>query len=113
MVKRGKLNRVELYYIEGNSNLTVEEIAKELDRSVPLVKKALENIGVIEAAPVEEPVENKKPESAMAKAMGRHERNGQPVCAVMTKAASELADATRPARMVNKKIQEAIHKPRG
>jgi hypothetical protein len=45
--------------------------------------------------------------------MGRHKRGDAHVATIMTKAASEMSDATRPARLTSKKLQAAIHKPKG
>lgn len=114
MAKRGALSKVEKYYIEGNVDLPVEEIAAELDRTVNSVQKHMDTVSG--AKPKAEPAKTKTKkakETQMMKVMGRHERNGQKVATVMTKAASELSDAQRPKRVMNKKIQDAIHKPRG
>ena len=112
MVKRGKLSKVETYYIEGNTSLPVADIAKELDRSEAIVQKTLDAIAPTEEAEADAPVISKD-EPRMLKAVGRHQRNGETVAVVMTEAASSLADTTRPARTMNKKLQNAIHKPRG
>lgn len=112
MVKKGRLTKAEKYYIEGNTNLPVEDIAKDLDRSVPVIEKHLAQLDL----PKEEPAPakpEKKEDPKILQLMGRKERAGQHVATVMTPAASELADETRPNRIVNKKIQAAIHKPRG
>jgi predicted ArsR family transcriptional regulator len=115
MVKRGALSKVEKFYIEGHADLTVEDIAEELDRSVNIVQKHLDT--------VEQPKPKKTTTKKKAKKqpkdtqfqtlMGRHDRKGEKVATVMTRSASELADAQRPNRIANKKIQDAIHKPRG
>lgn len=114
MVKKGSLTKQEKFYIKENpEKKTVCELAKELDRSPGVVAKHY--IQPAFDAPVEPvptpPVAN--PEAPMFQLMGRHKRNNTHVSTVMTKAASELADATRPARIANKKIQSAIHKPKG
>ena len=115
MVKRGKLSNVEKFYIEGNSEASVEDIAKELDRSVNVVQKHLDSKGVptktVETEVVEESTKPK--ETRFLQQMGRHERAGQKVATVMTGAASEIADENRHIHTANKKIQEAIHRPRG
>lgn len=111
-MKKGRLSKAELYYIEGNSDRPAEEIAKDLDRNIELVKKYM----------VEKPKDSektkktkkvKKNEPEILTRMGRHERNGENVATVMTQAASEYADACRPQRIANKKMNEAIHKPKG
>ena len=43
--------------------------------------------------------------------MGRKKRGDEKVATVMTRAASEMADDTRPKRVLNKKLQKSIHKP--
>lgn len=114
MVKRGKLSKIEKYYIEGNTDLPVEEVAAELDRSVNAVQKHMDTISIeADPEPTQEQPSTKtdRDETQMFKVMGRHERAGEKVATVMTKAASELSDATRPKRIMTKKLQEAIHKP--
>jgi len=111
MAKRGKLSKIELYYIEGNTNLPAEDIAQELDRSVELIQKKLDEFTPPSTKTVTSAKNDNEPQ--MFKVMGRHERNGQKVATVMTEAASALADSSRPNRTQNKKIQAAIHKPRG
>lgn len=116
MVKSGKVTKVEQFYIESNpENKTIHELASELDRSPKIIakyyteKKAVEPESSTEAAPAP-PISN--PEAPMFKLMGRHERQGKHVATVMTRAASELADSTRPARLKDKnKLANAIHKP--
>ena len=113
MVKRGALSKVEKYYIEGNCTLPIEDIAKELDRSVNSVTKYIDTLTTTTSdTPATETVKAAVDgEPQMFKVMGRHERNGENVATVMTSAASELADATRSKRIMNKKLQSAIHKP--
>lgn len=111
MAKRGALSKIEKYYIEGNASLPVEEIATELDRTVNAVQKHLVTLGV-EPEPTKVVETDVVEDTQMMKVMGRHERNGEKVATVMTKAASELSDAQRPTRTMNKKLQAAIHKPR-
>jgi hypothetical protein len=113
MVKQGKLSKQEQFYIEQNpEKKTIHELAKELDRSPKIVAKHYTETteSVIETTTE---VAEVKPESPMFKLMGRKERSGQHVATIMTKAASELSDATRPARLTSKKLQAAIHKPKG
>lgn len=114
MAKSGKLSAAEQYYIETNPHgKTVHELAAELDRSPKTVAKYYETKAVIEVTP-EQKAEIANPESPMFKLMGRHIRGDKHVATVMTQAASELADATRPARLTEKgKLKDAIHKPKG
>lgn len=107
MVKAGRLNKVEKFFIDNNTELSTEELAEALDRNVHVVEKyQKDNPPVKKNEP--EPVKN---EPEILKAMGRHVRNGEKVATVMTRTASELSDATRPKRTMNKKTQEAIFKP--
>ena len=114
MVKRGPLNKVEKYFIEGNTDLPVEDLAAELDRSEAMIKKHLSTVTTVEEPqPAQSPPPKREKQSQFFKQMGRHRRNGKgkPVATVMTKAASELADAQRKKRKLNKKLESAIHKP--
>ena len=110
MVKRGRLTKVEINYIE-NSDLPIEDIAKDLDRSIESIEKYLPKTTQKPESKAVEIKEDNDPE--MLKRMGRYKRNDQRVATIMTPSASEYADATRPSRIVNKKIQQSIHKPRG
>lgn len=111
MAKRGALSKVEKFFIEGHTDLPVEEVAAELDRTVNSVQKHLDSINTNSKPKKKTKKESK--DTQFQTLMGRHERQGQKVATVMTRSASELADDQRPKRLVNKKIQEAIHKPRG
>lgn len=113
MAKRGILNKTEKYYISSNRNLSVEELATTLNRSVKSVTQYISELdnGVVESQPEPPPPQNK--ESKMFNLMGRKKRGEEHVATVMTPAASELADATRPQRTRNEKLQSAIHKPKG
>jgi hypothetical protein len=115
MVKGGKLTKAELFYIEQNpNNLSIHELANELDRTPRLIAKhyiVKEKVESVETTQTQ-PETIAKPEAAMFKLMGRHERSGKHVATVMTKAASELSDATRNSRLSGKnKLASAIHKP--
>ena len=112
MAKTGKLNRVELFYISRNPDgKTIHELATELDRSPTTIAKYYETEKEVPVAQAE-PATPENPESPMFQLMGRHKRNDTNVATVMTKAASELADATRPNRLKDKnKLAGAIHKP--
>jgi predicted ArsR family transcriptional regulator len=112
MVKKGKLNKAEKFYIEGNSQKSAEDIAADLDRSVAVVKKHLATVPVTTPTEVQQEATNDDGESRMFQLMGRHKRQGKHVATVMTRAASELADETRTERTLNRKLQQAIHKPK-
>jgi hypothetical protein len=112
-MKKGQLTKYEKFYIQENpDNLTIHELAKELDRTPTIVGKYfMKQQQQTEDTQEPEP-QTKKPEAEMFKLMGRHKRNNQNVATVMTKSASELADATRPERIATKnKLSSAIHKP--
>jgi len=113
MAKSGNLTKQEMYYVKQNpENLTIEELAKELDRTPKTVAKHY--IPLEQKQEEEKQEEEQKPEPAMFKLMGLHKRGKQNVATVMTKAASELADNMRSSQIGgSKKIKSAIHKPRG
>ena len=116
MAKAGKLTKSELFYIQSNpDNMTIHELAKELDRTPSLVAKYyVEKAESFPEEPSAPPAPIANSEAAMFKLMGRHERKGKHVATVMTSAASELADATRSGRLVDKnKMKNSIHKPKG
>lgn len=114
-MKRGNLSRVEKYYIEGNTNLPVEDLATELDRSINIVQKHLDTLEKpkkVEKKPKETPKKKQKTETRFEKAIARKERNNVKVSAVMTEAASEIADSTRNRRKSSNKLDSAIHRPK-
>jgi CBS domain-containing protein len=117
MVKKGKLSRVEKFFIEGNTNLPVEDVAAELNRSVAIVQKYVDEIMVAEPTQVTQEATVDEPAVpgmlTVKDTIGTKMRNGKPVATVMTPAASEIADEHRQQTGLNKKLQGAIHKPRG
>lgn len=44
MVKKGRISKIEAHYINTNSGLTDEELAKELDRTLDSVQRARMNL---------------------------------------------------------------------
>ena len=101
--KRGPLSRSEIYYILQNPDeLSIDNLAKELNRSVPQIE------GILDKAKDEEKKEMNKnlkermgskttttttrPETVTRTLMGRKKRNNQYVATVMTPAASQLGD---------------------
>lgn len=114
MVKSGKLTDAEKFYIEQNpKGLTIKELADEMDRSLRIVGKYYKEVEQTKESAPPKSTEAVKNESQMFQLMGRKKRNDQHVATVMTPAASELADATRAKRLMNKKLTSAIHKPKG
>lgn len=117
MAKRGKLSKIEEFYILNNRSKSVQELANDLDRTEASVQK------VLDANPAEEQQERQDgiaevhpvPEGQAGKLMGRKERNGQHVATVMTPAASEAADdfrkqAVPTSRYIN---ENTVHRPKG
>lgn len=113
--KIGQFSKVELCYIENNLDKGVATLAKDLGRSEASVQKRFDEFlkaaserrkGTIESK------DSEKPESSMLQLMGRHKRNSKTVAAIMTQAASQLADETRSSRR-SKKLESAIYKPLG
>ena len=92
MSKKGKLTKIEKFYIENNKGKTHENIAKDLDRTLASVKKYADSINGTEH------VTNTRADeelSSVSDLMGRKEKRG---VTIMTQAASELSDETRPNR---------------
>jgi|TARA_B100000519_G_scaffold202941_1_gene223129 predicted transcriptional regulator len=98
--KTGKLTKVEKFYIDNNSDKTVEEIASDLNRTANAVKKHIEKTtGHVDSA------QNEKAD--ISDLFGHKEGRG---VTVMTQAASEVADDSRKGRVnISKKHQQAIH----
>ena len=112
MAKRGSMTKYEIFFVKQNpDNLTIHELAKELDRTPNMIAKYY-----IDPEKKQEQqqkaIEENKPEPQMFALMGRHKRGDQNVATVMTKAASELADATRPIENLSQKLKSAIHRPK-
>ncbi len=98
MLKKGKVNKVEQFYIEQNhAKLTVEEIAEDLNRAVPTVKKFIKGLQVVaeskesddvidKATPVKLPPEKGSVKPLLARREG---------ITIMTEAASAESDKHR------------------
>ena len=97
--KTGKLNKVEKFYIENNSDKEVSQIAKDLNRSEASVKKHMK------ASPKPQHTSEAKSDDAFS-LMGHNDRGST----VMTPAASELSDSTRGKRLSKNTNHSAIHK---
>tara|TARA_R100001244_G_scaffold48965_1_gene43494 strand:- start:1585 stop:1905 length:321 start_codon:yes stop_codon:yes gene_type:complete len=96
----GKITKVEKFYIENNSDKTVEDLAKDLNRPVSFVKKH----STVDAGHTDT-VQDEK--SNVGKLMGHKEDGG---VTIMTPAASEAADQTRPSRVkITQRHKNAIH----
>lgn len=102
-----KLTKAEIHYIKSNPDgLSEEQMAEELEISISSVKKYYVKVQK-EQIPQSEDV---------FKLMGRRtEGKNKGGIVVMTRPASELADATRENRTMNIKesLKNAIHRPKG
>jgi len=98
--KKGKLSKVELFYIDNNADKSVADLAKDLNRTESSIEKHIHaDTGHLDN------VQDDK--SNIGDLMGHKEDRG---VTVMTPAASELADETRTSRIgISKKHQDAIH----
>jgi hypothetical protein len=99
--KTGKLNKVEKFYIENNSDKEVSQIAKDLNRSEASVEKHMKN-----SPKRKHTSEAKSEEDVVSNLMGHNDRGST----VMTPAASELSDGTRSSRLSKNSNHNAIHK---
>jgi hypothetical protein len=129
MAKRGKMSKVETFFILQNKDLSVAELAKELDRTEDSVTKVrasalVEDIvegveaEVVEEAPAKDTGSISRVydgPTQMQKLMGRRtggQRRGG--VSIMTPAASQLADDTRGQRVGHaQKAKDAIFQPYG
>ena len=102
--KTGRLTKVEKFYIENNTDKSVKDLSKDLNRSESIVTKHLgEGRDTGHLDNVKDPDSN----NIVGDLMGHKEDRG---VTVMTPAASELADATRPSRLKNSsRYDNAIH----
>jgi len=99
--KTGKLNKVEKFYIENNSDKEVSQIAKDLNRSEASVEKHMKSV-----SKTRNTSESKSTTSVVSNLMSHNDRGST----VMTPAASERSDETRGKRLSNNKEHSAIHK---
>lgn len=109
-LRKGKLTETEIYWIENNpDNLSLEEVASKLNRSVKIVKPHYNQQKFTPEVQSNKPKE--VPEGITAgKLMGKHERGAT----VSTPAASEVSDEYR--KTMPKKenrLNKHIHKPKG
>ena len=98
--KKGKLSKVELFYIDNNADKSVADLAKDLNRTESSVEKHIHaDTGNLDN------VQDDK--SNIGDLMGHKEDRG---VTIMTPAASEVADGTRQGRVnQSKRHQNAIH----
>ena len=92
--KRYKLTRLEEFYIRQNPDAqSAEDISKMIRKPIELIQAVIDD----EKQKIAEASEKakKRGDTLFRQTMGRKERKGKPVAAVMTPAASELADKTK------------------
>lgn len=114
MAKKGRLSKVETFYILNNRELPVAQVAQELDRNVQTIEKCLEdNSEVVQPVVEESPsaIAEVYPKLNAGVAMGRKFRRGKPVSTVMTPSASMLGDAYKETAPKHPIHSNAIHKP--
>lgn len=89
--KKGKLTKVETFYIDNNSDKDVSELAKDLNRTESTIKKH------IDATKDTDHITKVTDGSSTAgELMGHKEDRG---VTIMTQAASEVSDETRGSRI--------------
>ena len=94
-MKRGFLSQEEKDYIEQNRNLSVGELAKDLDRSEKTVQKQLDETTV------------EKPKTAFDKLVGK--KGG---AVIMNQGASSIVDDNKRGKRIPSKLNGAIHRIR-
>ena len=94
-MKRGFLSKTEKEYIEQNINLSIAELAKDLDRSEDAIQKYVDELDIVEP---------KKEQTLFDKVIAK--KNG---ATVMNQAASEAIDTFR-GRKLPPKLNGCIHK---
>lgn len=106
-MKKGKLSRIEIHYIQTNpSNLSVKDLAAELNRSEEAVLRFMPKVSVETKKEVE--TEEPKQFIQLKEHMGIHERGA----AVMTPNASEILDAARKEnKRAKKNLPDCVFQP--
>ena len=100
--KTRRLNKVEKFYIENNTDKSVEDLAKDLNRSEAVINKYVNEKG---GSGHLDSVQDEK--STVGELMGHKENRG---VTIMTPAASELADETRSSNeQGSSRYDNAIH----
>ena len=100
--KTGKLTKIEKFYIDNNTDKDAEQIAKDLNRTKSSVNKHIQTTNKLSHTS-----EAKSKSSNVSDLMGHKEGRG---VTIMTPAASELSDETRPSRTTKARHHDAIHK---
>ena len=85
MSKKGPLSKAEKFYIENNSDMTVDDIASDLNRSTYVVGKYMAKIATDKADAIN-----------VSDLMARKEDRG---VTIMTPNASQVSDETRSTRI--------------
>jgi len=93
-MKRGFLSKTEKEYIEQNQNLSVAELANDLDRTESVVQNHLNKIVQKE----------EKPKTLFEKVIAK--KSG---ATVMTNSASEVVDTVRKGKRLSPKLNNCIH----
>jgi hypothetical protein len=94
-MKKGPLSKVEKYYIENNTQQSVEDLSKTLDRSEKIVQGFLSKI---------------KEEDKTTISSELYARDSNKVATIMTEAASMAADESRKKSSTPKRYKAVIHK---
>ena len=90
MSKKGPLTKVDKFYIDNNSGLTVEELASDLNRSVATISKHRKT-KTKHVSSVKEDASS----SIVGDLMGNTTGSKRKGVTIMTPAASELSDETK------------------
>ncbi len=112
MTKKKELSKSDMMYLENNKNLDAQQLSKDVNVSISVVRDFVENLPKHDVNKQDEDVVVKKEKNAQRttrELYGRHkDRKG---IVVSTPAASEAADATRHHR-INKgnQTEGMIHK---
>ena len=91
MSKKGPLTKVDKFYIENNSGLTVEELASDLNRSVATISKHRKT-KTEHVSSIKEDTNSSIVGNLMGNTTASQKRKG---VTIMTPAASELSDETK------------------
>lgn len=102
-MKRGPLDRIEKFYIEGNVDKPLKELALALNRSEETISKYIETLPTPE--PVAEPAPAPKKRPAVMEMMNGKEGNRG--YTIMTQGASEIGDDAR-SRNQSKRFKDGI-----
>lgn len=110
-MKKNKATVADISYIEQNSQLTTQELAKATDLTISAVRKVLEDI--VEKPKASHIAPSKKEPTQFSKMLGRSKRSDGQIgnALIMTPGASELADELR--KTTKKQNMSHIHKPLG